>query len=281
MKKLLLIALTTTLATSSLAQSTATTLSGSLESESTSAVKNWNVSVSSTTSASVVEADSYDNYVNSSLSARLSYKLNDRLTAQSSVAAAKEMKGARKQYFSSAYLGLSGLIKSFNSDISLSGLTRVYLPVNANSRRDTTFNGRVMAGLSGSFNLAKLGLKYVSLTLSSTGAKNFHEFKRTRTNSPNTNYYVTNTAALGYAPFKKVSFSFYFSNTSRWDYENKTKGDTFSMGQSVYWALEQGFSISAGHDLGGLTYGYTGDSLDVALFDKNKSSVYTSVSYVY
>lgn len=237
------------------------------------------VSVLITTSRSVLEEKSYNDYLTTTAQVNLSYKLNDKLRLQASGAADKNLKGERDQSFSAAYIGLSAPIKNFGTSIATSATARYYFPVNADQRRETTFNGRALGRLSADFNLAKYGLKYVSVNLMTSFSKNFHEYKRTASNGANTSFYTTNILTLSYMPFLKGGFSFYFSNTTKWDYENERGSDSFALGQSFDWQLDNQFAISVGHELGGKTYGYSGSQLDVSLFDKNKSSIYTSLIY--
>lgn len=257
----------------------ANTMATTLDQQTANMNKKLGASVSLTTSKSVLESDSYNDYVTTTAQIGLSYKLSDKIKLQASGAADKNMKGERDQYFSSAYVGISAPIKNFGTSISTSGSARYYFPVNADQRRDTSFNGRALGTLSANFDLTKVGLKYVSVGVSTALAKNFHEYKRTASNSANTNFYTTNILTLSYTPFLKGGFSFYFSNTTKWDYDNERGSDSFALGQSFDWQLDKQFSISLGHELGGKTYGYSGDQLDVSLFDKNKSSIYTSLIY--
>lgn len=257
----------------------ANSISTDLDSSTMNLGKKFGASLSLTTSTSVLETDSYDSYVTSSAQLAVSYKLTDKISLKANGSVDKNFKGERDQSFSSAYLGVSAPLKDFGTTISTAASGGYYFPVNADQRRDTSYNGRALGKLSANIDLRKVGLKYVSLSLSSAFAKNFHEFKRTASNRPNTNYYVTNLVALTYAPFAKGGLTAYFSNTTKWDYENERGSDSFALGQSFDWSFDKNFAISVGHELGGKTYGYTGRQFDVSLFDKSKSSVYTSLIY--
>ncbi|EQC47842.1 hypothetical protein M899_2140 [Bacteriovorax sp. BSW11_IV] len=263
-------------ATSEIAANSITT---DLDSSTMNLGKKFGASLSLTTSTSVLETDSYDSYVTSSAQLAVSYKLTDKISLKANGSVDKNFKGERDQSFSSAYLGVSAPLKDFGTTISTAASGGYYFPVNADQRRNTSYNGRALGKLSANIDLRKVGLKYVSLSLSTAFAKNFHEFKRTASNGANTNYYITNLVALTYAPFAKGGLTAYFSNTTKWDYENERGSDSFALGQSFDWSFDKNFAISVGHELGGKTYGYTGRQFDVSLFDKSKSSVYTSLIY--
>ncbi len=237
--------------------------------------KNWGLSLTSTTVSSVQELDAYGSTLNTSLAATFRYK-TPYFNTRFFIAADKDLVGAREDRFSASFFEISktiGLLSNSNVTTIFQG--RYNFAVNDERRFDESYRGAVSAGL---LIIAQTPNPDVSLIFITRGTKNFHEFKIARDFSKNTSLSNINTAIISYAPYKEWEFSFYGSFVSYWNYDGDIKDSYYSLGQSISYSPDPQYNFTIGHELGGYTYGYYGNNLDLSLLDTNSSTLYGTLT---
>jgi hypothetical protein len=253
----------------------ASQLEAQLGSSKNKKVKNWGISLSSTTLSSVKTLSAYDSKLNTSVSGTFRYNtpyFNTRLF----VAADKDLVGSRQDRFSSAFAEISNRIDFLsNSDITTLFQGRYNFAVNDELRRQQSYRGGISAGL---LMIGRPADPDFQIIFISRVTKNFHEFKIARDFSKNVSINNVNTGILSYSPYREWELSFYGSFVSYWNYDGDIKDSYYTLGQSVSYNPSSTFSLTLGHENGGFTYGYYGNNLDLSLLDTNSSVFYGTLT---
>ena len=239
------------------------------------------VSTSMTTTSSVKEYEAYGNAFMTTLGLDLSYPIAENYSLATGISVTKDMKHDRDSDVNNSSIAISGPIVEISKDAKLNGSVSAMLPMNRETREQAKMYTRISAGPTLVLDLKRIGLKYVKLSLGTQFGKGFYQYERAVGGSPNTNYSISNTAALSYNPKEKWIFSAYVRNSQSWNYNNTLLPDQFGMGQSVTFVASKKFSISAGHEVGGRAFKYNNEDSYIKFFDKNRSSVYSTLSYVF
>lgn len=238
-------------------------------------VKNWGLSLSSTTVSSVKELDAYGSTLNTSLSATFRYR-TPYFSTRMFIAADKDLVGAREDRLSSSFFEISNVVGFLsNSDITTIFQARYNFAVNEDMRFDQSYRGGVAGGL---LVIARPPHPDFQLIFISRVTKNFHEYKVARNFSKNVSLSNVNTGIISYAPFDAWEFSFYGSFVSYWNYDGAIKDSYYSIGQSISYSPSPMYNFSIGHEIGGYTYGYYGNNLDLSLLDTNSSTIYGTLT---
>ncbi len=149
------------------------------------------------------------------------------------------------------------------------------LPTNELNRINNTFRCSLAAGgtLSTTVTVANFSFD-ASYTL--TAKKNFHQFKRNNTNSPNKEYSLGNTVSLSKA-LKIFSFSISASYANSWDYFNNIT-PVFSVSESIDYQINKNTSLSFGHANSGGALDYDGVTNNIEVFNKKSSQVFVGLT---
>lgn len=238
-------------------------------------VKHWGLSVSSTTVSSIKELSTYGSTLNTSLSSTFRYKTR-YFNTRFYIGANKDLVGARKGSLGASFFEISknvGFLSSKKITTIFQG--RYNFAVNQYKRNNTSYRGGVSAGL---LIISQTPSPYLTAIFISRAVKNFHQYKIARDYSKNTSISNINTAIVSYAPFSFWEFSFYSSFVSSWNYYGGVNDSYYTLGETISYSPSRQYNFTLGHESGGYTYGYYGNSLDLSLLDTKSSSVYGTLT---
>lgn len=237
---------------------------------------NWSGSLSTTTISGIRRWSSYNSTLNTSVGLTLRYRapyFNTKLY----ISGDKNFTGERKENFSTGYLELSRQVKALSTKKLTTLLRwRIYAPLNSDLRFQTSYRG----GLAGEFLfLLQMPNPKHQMILISRVTKNFHEYKISRSNNKNTSFSNINSLIWSYTPYKRWEASLYGSITNSWNYDRDLKDNVYSIGQSLTYQSPQHLDFTLGHEIGGYTYGYYGNNMDLSLVDTDNSLIYGTITY--
>lgn len=241
----------------------------------------WQTQLNFSSSTSAASPKDYNDYIDTSVSANIRYNYNGIVTS-AFLSASKSLKGARRSRFSTAFLQTSSRLSLLSSDIVTTlGRVRLTLPVNVDRRRENTFRGSGNIALTSIFSPHFLKARSLTFIYSGSYTKNSHRWDITRSFARNTSQSFTNFIALSYQHAPNLIFDGSFSNTTRFDYRNNKMDDVYSFGQSFTYLYSKTSSLTLGHTTGGLSYGYTGNELDIDIFSTKTSNFYLNLGFIF
>lgn len=107
-----------------------------------------------------------------------------------------------------------------------------------------------------------------------------HEFRVDTAGESNTEYSTTANFIISYVIAPGYSLSLNNTYARAWTYEGEYN-DQFSFDQSISILLAKGFSLFAGHSIGGSALDVNGQESNLKLFDSRESQMYGGVSYAF
>jgi hypothetical protein len=105
-----------------------------------------------------------------------------------------------------------------------------------------------------------------------------HEFKVDTSGRSNTSYSMNARFIISYSIIDNLSISFDNIYARAWTYDSNYN-DQFSFDQSLSYSFMKGFSVYAGHAIGGSALDVNGQDSNLKAFDSRESEVYTGISY--
>jgi hypothetical protein len=115
-----------------------------------------------------------------------------------------------------------------------------------------------------------------NVTIAATAGRSFHTYEEDINGAVLNKYSSNQTLALGYTIFD-WSFSFDYTNRSRWTYQNNIK-QSFVITEEISYAVNENFYASVGHsnDAGSVLKA-NGFESNVQVIDENNSGVYLTL----
>lgn len=238
----------------------------------------WGATLINTTSVSNLTPSDPRGSLNHTMTGMLRYKLpwfNFRVLGSGN----KDLNGSRQDRFTTAFVEASNPV-SFLSNESVTTIFqgRLHPAVNDERRQEESHLGAFSAGLLNIVALPDPQFQVIAITRLT---KNIHEFEINRTGAQNTSLSLLAYGALSFFPASQWEVSANITHIQGWDYQG-TSGESLTyLGQSISYNHNRNLIISVGHELGGRTYGYDQNNLDVQLFDEDKSSYFASLTLNY
>ncbi|MEC7278274.1 MAG: hypothetical protein VXV96_18270 [Bdellovibrionota bacterium] len=238
----------------------------------------WGATLINTTSVSALDPGDPRGTLNHTMTAMFRYKLpwfNFRVMGSGN----KDLNGSRQDRFTSAFIEASTAVGFLSNDsVTTIFQGRLHPAVNDERREQESHQGAVSAGLLYIVSLPNPKFQIIGIT---RVTKNIHEFEINRSFGENTSVSAMGYAALSYFPAAKWEVSGNVTFLQGYDYRGESKENLTYLGQSVSYNHSRNLIMTFGHELGGRTYGYDQNNLDVALFDEDKSSFYASFTLNY
>lgn len=240
----------------------------------------WGMTFVNTVSTTILEESDYRSNQNAGFTGMYRYRnLFGGFNFRALLAGTKDLTRSRQDRFTTAFLELSTVVKSLSNDnVTTIFQGRVTPPVNDERRFQESHLGAASGGLL--FIVRPPSPKFSIIGVSRL-TKNFHEFQINRDFGYNTSVSLVNFAAVSYFPTGKWELGLNVTNIQGWDYQGESGENALFLGQSIGYNYSNNLIISVGHELGGRTYGYDQDSLDISLFDSDRSSVFASLTINY
>lgn len=239
----------------------------------------WGATVVNTTSTTVLEGDDYRANTNSTLTAMYRYNFGT-FNFRALVSGNKDLTGAREDRFTTAFVEASkrvgflsgkGIITIFQG--------RFHPAVNDERRRNESHRGALSAGLLYIINPGHPNFQIIGIT---RVTKNIHEFEINRTGTFNSSVTgMTYWAVSFFPPKTKWELGLNLTHLQGWNYQGESGESSTFLGQSVSYNWSRNLILTLGHELGGRTFGYSQESLDLSLFDNDQSTIYASASFNY
>lgn len=239
----------------------------------TSMDKAWNLWASGNLSSNFNQAD-YERSLDSTFEAGGSYKLTPDFKLTSYFAVIKDYQGERKTQVQNGYLGQQYSAYQFaDSKGKVILESRGYLPLNKKARENQGLITRLYAAPKVIYSFG-----IVTATAKSALAKNIHSYRQAKDGSSNTSWIWTNSLNVDFQLLPKLSFSTYFLNSHSWNYNKRRLPDVFEMGQSLDYSVDDNWTLSLGHTIGGNTFKSNGVDSNFKIFDKRESTFYSAIS---
>lgn len=238
----------------------------------------WGMTLVNTTSTTVLESDDYRSNTNSTLTAMYRYRFKN-FNTRLMVSGNKDLTKSRQDRFTTAFAEISKRV----GFLSGNGVTTIFQgrltpAVNDERRFNESHRGAASTGLL--FIVSPPNPKFQIIGIARV-TKNFHQFQINRDFGQNTSVSLMTYGAVSYFPTGKWELGINFTNMQGWDYLGNSQENLLFLGQSIGYNYNQNWIFTFGHELGGRTYGYDQNNLDVALFDEDRSSVYASLTFNY
>lgn len=239
----------------------------------------WGATIVNTTSTTVLESDDYRANTNSTLTGVYRYNFGI-FNFRALVSGNKDFTGGREDRFTTAFVEASKRVGFLSNDsVTTIFQGRLHPAVNDERRFNESHRGAFSGGLLYIINPGHPNFQVIGITRIT---KNIHEFQINRAGSYNTSVSGMGYLAVSFFP-PKTNWELGVNATflQGWDYQGESGESSTFLGQSIGYNYSRNLIFTVGHELGGRTFGYSQDSLDVALFDSDKSTVYGSISFNY
>lgn len=238
----------------------------------------WGITLVNTTSTTILEPDDYRSNTNSTLTAIYRYNFGTFRT-RLMVSGNKDLTGARQDRFTTAFAEISKTV-GFLSGESVTTIFqgRAHPAVNDERRFNESHRGAFSGGLLFIINPGHPNFQVIGV---SRVTKNIHEFEINRDAGYNNSVNLMNYVAVSYFPNSKWEIGVNATLVQGWDYRGESGESSLFLGQSLGYTYSKNINITVGHELGGRTFGYDQNNLDLNLFDEDQSSVYASLTYNY
>jgi len=202
-----------------------------------------------------------------------------KTTAGLQLEANKDLVGLREFVINDSLLYATRELFQLHDRIVFSGSTSLLIPTSEESRNVLGLRAGVTITPSVKINFGGIGLKYVSLKLSTGFTKYFYNFKQNAEGKYNTNYKTKYSAAMNYAPKDWFSIAYSFVVQEREKYNKIVNNSQYSNELMISSALTKQFSISLGITDEGAIYKENGIDNNVKIFDNDTGSAYFTMSY--
>jgi hypothetical protein len=207
------------------------------------------------------------------------YNLQNGYRLASSISFIKDFTGERKTLLRDSSVRVIHNFGDIFERVSLAGTGSIRLPLSKASHTTagliTGFTATPTFIIKVSDFVPGLGLFYTpSLTY------NVHEYKIASTGESNTQFITNNNITLGYSFLEKFYLQISNSYGRTWSYAGNTN-DSFSFDQSVLWSAGSGFTLLAGHNIGGSALAVNGQDSNLQLFNSRESTFYGGLVYTY
>ena len=243
--------------------------------------KRWGLSTSLSFSRPTVNQEEATYRESSNISLAPRYKFSDKFSLSALISGSQRYGKEKKIQWSTGRVSLQ-LPYSKGDYTNRSFSVYGTLPVNYRLREFNSYRGSFGASMGvspgqkvllGSWGVSyRLGLQY-----------NFYEFDTAKSGQFNSRLNLSNSFYISYRPvasLPKWSFSASAGLNSSYNYGGRLIS-SFSISQSVSYALSRSVTLGLGHQNGGSTLDVDGESSNVKLYDIDYSSVYMFVSHVY
>jgi hypothetical protein len=240
----------------------------------------WGVTLVNTVSSTILESEDYRSAQNAAFTGIFRYRgVMKGWNFRTMLAGTKDLTRSRQDRFTTAFLELSTVVKSLSNDsVTTIFQGRATPPVNDERRFQESHRGAASGGLL--FIVRPPNPKFSIIGVSRV-TKNFHEFQINRDFGYNTSVSLVNFGAVSYFPTDKWELGLNATNIQGWDYRGESGENSLFLGQTIGYNYSRNLIINVGHEIGGRTYGYDQDSLDISIFDSDRSSVFASLTINY
>ena len=211
-----------------------------------------------------------------------SLKLQDDIKINLYLAAIKNYQDEQKTELQNGYLSVVKKVADFGETqhahtLQLEG--RGYLPLNFEAYKNDSFRTRLYLAPIFTLNGNAFGLNNFKIVLKSALSRNFYQYNESKDGTVNTSQTWANSSSFNYNFTEKLSASAYFLHQTARNFNHKRLRDRYEMGQSLAYLFLPQTSFEIGHIIGGSTYKYNGVDNNIKFFNKNDSTVYSSLSF--
>lgn len=201
----------------------------------------------------------------------LTYKINDTYRARLWVDITKDLADSYEEKLNNTKVTFSHKSIELAKDLKLSPSITTVFPTGEKSKRNEELNIGFEFNTSFSY---KINDK-VSVSYLPRFAKNFHEYKTSRTNSMNTEYKSVQFYSLSYAITDKLSFDPTLIYVNSWSYEGTRRSPSYLSILELGYQVDKSLSLSVGTLQGGSVFDReNGPNETVKVLDKNETTLY-------
>jgi hypothetical protein len=242
--------------------------------------KNYTINLSSFLTTNLFEFQNRDDKAFANISSLSTiYNLQNGYRISSSISFIKDFTSERKTLLRDSSIRVIHSFGEIFERVTLAGTGSIRLPLSKASHTTagliTGFTATPTFIIKVSDLVPGLGLFYTpSLTY------NVHEYKVASTGASNSQYVANNNLTLGYSFLEKFYLQISNSYGRSWSYAGNTN-DSFGFDQSVLWSAGSGFTLLAGHNIGGSALAVNGQDSNLQLFGSRESTFYGGVVYTY
>lgn len=237
--------------------------------------KNYNIGFSALVGSSLHRTNDIDHSLSTEFSVTPSVNLGEGYTFIASLSGVKNLKGERKFAIGNGSLALAKSIRKFG-DLNISAVASAVVPLSETTKDIQTL--RTSLKLAPKFSYKASDNASISY---SPGVKvNFHEFKTSLTGASNTQYSLSNSAALNYNVMDLFGISLTGAYARSFTYAGNSR-DYYSFGQSLSFSPTAATGVVIGHSIGGNPLSANGIDSDINIFNSRESSVYAGFSFTY
>ncbi len=238
----------------------------------------WGGTLINTTSVSNLTPSDPRGSLNHTMTGMLRYKLpwfNFRVLGSGN----KDLNGSQQDRFTTAFVEASNVVDTLsNESVTSIFQGRLHPAVNDERRFEESHRGAFSAGLLNIITLPDPQFQVITITRLT---KNIHEFEINRSGAQNTSLNGLFYGALSYFPSSQWELNLNMTHIQGWDYQGASQESLTFLGQSISYNYSRNFIFSIGHELGGRTFGYDQNNIDLSLFDEDKSSYFASITLNY
>ncbi len=196
-------------------------------------------------------------------------------TVSSGLSFEKDFLGERNALLEDTSITFTRKIKDFNENLSLSGLTSIFVPLSENSQEVTYLNTGYRLGV-----ILKTLLPQVPNLISTWGlnfVQNFHNYDVSEYGESNKQFLASISNRATYSFLKHFYVSMSIAYTKGFTYQGFII-DTVSGGQEFGYNASEKLNFAIGHGLGGNIFKPNGQDYYLSFFDANRSKFYLEMN---
>ncbi len=233
--------------------------------------KKWNnrLDVNFTTNSQVVGSD--DKTYNSQIWYFLSYKINENYTARLWLDIAKDLSESYEEKLNNTRLSLMHKGYQISERLKFIPSASLVLPTSEMSKRNEEMNLGIELNPAFAFKVNdKLSLSYLPRL-----AKNFHEYKVSRTNNINTEYKLLQFLSANYSLTDSIytSASLIYANT--WSYYGTRRDPSYVTFWELGYSINKQMTVAMGTLTGGSIFDrQKGPDENIKIYDEHATNFY-------
>ncbi|MBF0298987.1 MAG: hypothetical protein HQK51_09730 [Oligoflexia bacterium] len=243
--------------------------------------KIFNTTIYASTNSNMYKFSSTEYSASSDLGVNIEAKIPFAIIAGIDASVSKDFTQDREQKINDSTIYFAKVLFNLGQYIKFATTSSVVVPTSEVSRVEKGLRTAVAIGPSITFDLAMIGLKYVTFKYSPSFSKNFHKFTTDASNKMNTSYSIKNKFGLTYTPWDFLILASTLTLADTWSYRDTRRIPSFENRYSINANVTDEIGISLELVYGDSLYKANGHDTNYKLLNEEKGNISLGVSYAF
>ncbi|MBF0360511.1 MAG: hypothetical protein HQK49_05830 [Oligoflexia bacterium] len=193
----------------------------------------------------------------------------------------KDLNKDREQKLNDSAFYIVKKLFSLGNYIRVSAKSSAIIPLSNESRNDKTLITSIGVGPAISFDLAMIGLRYVTFAYAPSFAKNFHRYTTDVNSQMNTSYSIKNKFVLSYRPWEVLELGSMLSLVDTWSYRYNRRIPNYENRYFINGTITEQLGVAMELIYGDALYKANGSDSNYKLLNEEKGTLSLGVTYTF